>query len=74
MKHAMMTAALAAGLTLTGCATDRYGQPNSQTERAVTGGAVGAAVGAGLGAVVGGVSPIEGGRSLAGSPARLSAP
>jgi outer membrane lipoprotein SlyB len=62
MKNVMMTAAVAAGLTLTGCATNDpyYGQPSSQAQRAVTGGAVGAAVGAGLGAVVGGVSPVEG--------------
>jgi outer membrane lipoprotein SlyB len=65
MKHAMMTAALAAGLTLTGCATNGYGDPYSsgqstQAQRAVTGGAIGAAAGAGLGAVIGGVSPVEG--------------
>ena len=63
MKHAIMTAAVAAGLTLTGCATNRYGDPyanNRQTQGAVTGGAIGAATGAALGAVVGGVSPVEG--------------
>ena len=63
MKNLVVTAAIAAGLTLTGCATNDpyYGsRPNSQAQRAVTGGAVGAAVGAGLGAVVGGVSPVEG--------------
>jgi hypothetical protein len=59
MKHAMMTAALAAGLAVSGCATDPYGS-NDQARRAATGGAIGAAVGAGVGAVVGGVSPIEG--------------
>lgn len=61
MKHAMMTAALAAGLTLTGCATnDPYYGSNPQARGAVTGGAIGAATGAAVGAVVGGVSPVEG--------------
>ena len=65
MKSAMMTAVLAAGLTVTGCATNRYGDPyygggSSQAGRAATGAAVGAAVGAGVGAVVPGVSTVEG--------------
>ncbi len=65
MKHAVMTAAVAAGLTLTGCATNPYGDPyygggSNTAGRAATGAAVGAAVGAGVGAVVPGVSAVEG--------------
>lgn len=67
MKHAVMTAAVAAGLTLTGCATNPYGNDGyygdgrtNTAGRAATGGVVGAAVGAGIGAVVPGVSAVEG--------------
>ena len=64
MKNVALAAALMAGLTVSGCATNRYGDPynggNSTATRAATGGAIGAAVGAGVGAVVGGVSPVEG--------------
>ena len=65
MKHAAFAAVLMAGVTVSGCATNRYDDPNynnrsGTAERAVTGGAIGAAVGAGVGAVVGGVSPVEG--------------
>lgn len=65
MKHAALAAVLVAGLTVTGCATNRYGDPyynnrSSDLGRAATGAAVGAAVGAGVGAVVPGVSAVEG--------------
>jgi uncharacterized protein YcfJ len=64
MKHAAFAAVLMAGLTVSGCATSRYGDPygggSSTAGRAATGGAIGAAVGAGVGAVVPGVSTIEG--------------
>ena len=66
MKRMMMTALLAGGLTLGGCATNRYGDPyyndgrSNTAGRAATGAAVGAAVGAGVGAVVPGVSTVQG--------------
>ena len=65
MKHAAMAALLVASVGVTGCATNRYGDPyydgrSSQAGRAATGAAVGAAVGAGVGAVVPGVSTVEG--------------
>jgi outer membrane lipoprotein SlyB len=65
MKHAMLTAALAGGLALSGCATNPngYGDPyanNSRTSRAATGGVLGAATGAAIGAIVPGVSAVEG--------------
>lgn len=65
MKKAALTAMLVAGVSVTGCATNRYGDPyndgrSSTAGRAATGGAIGAAVGAGVGAVVGGVSPVQG--------------
>nr|WP_294169803.1 hypothetical protein [uncultured Sphingomonas sp.] len=63
MKHAMLTAAMAGGLALTGCATTPYGDPyanNSRTNRAATGGVLGAATGAVVGAVIPGVSPVQG--------------
>lgn len=57
----LLGAALAAGLSLSACATDRYGYRDNDTlERTATGAAIGAAAGAGVGAVVGGVSPVEG--------------
>lgn len=63
MNKLMMTAMLAAGVTMSGCATTGYGNDpynnndgrQSQAGRAVTGAVVGAAVGAGVGAVVPGV-------------------
>lgn len=65
MKHVVIAAALMGGLTVSGCATSRYGDPyynggSSTAGRAATGGAIGAAVGAGVGAVVPGVSAVEG--------------
>jgi hypothetical protein len=67
MKKSAITAALAASIAVTGCATSPYGyndpyygSNNEQARRAATGAAVGAAGGAAVGAVVGGVSPIEG--------------
>lgn len=64
MNKAALTAVLAAGISVTGCATtgDPYsndGRSNTAT-RAATGGAIGAAVGAGIGAVVPGVSTVGG--------------
>lgn len=66
MNAKLATAVFAAGLTVTGCATNRYGDPyyndgrSSSASRAATGAAVGAAVGAGVGAVVPGVSTVQG--------------
>ena len=63
-KHFGLTAALAASIAVTGCATNPYGYndpyANQQTRRAATGAAAGAAAGAILGAVVPGVSTVEG--------------
>jgi hypothetical protein len=65
MKHLALTTALAAGLTLSACATDPYGYNNNgynndQTRRAATGAAGGAVAGAVAGAVIPGVSTVEG--------------
>ena len=67
MKKLMMTAMLAAGVTVSGCATNPYGNDGyyndgrtSSAGRTATGAAVGAAVGAGVGAVVPGVSAVQG--------------
>jgi uncharacterized protein YcfJ len=64
MKKFAITAALAASVAVSGCATDPYGYNgygnNDQARRAATGAALGAAGGAAVGAVVGGVSPVEG--------------
>ena len=68
MKKTAITAALAASIAVSGCATSSpygyndpyYGNNNDQARRAATGAAIGAAGGAAVGAVVGGVSPIEG--------------
>ena len=66
MKHLALTTALAAGLTLSACATDPYGYNNpygtnsTQTNRAVTGAALGGAAGAVAGAVIPGVSTVQG--------------
>ena len=63
MKRAMMTAVVAVGLGVTGCATNGYGDTyygNRDNSRVATGAAVGAAVGAGVGAVVPGVSTVQG--------------
>ena len=65
MKKFAMTSALAAGLTLSACATNPYGyndpyQTNPTANRAATGAAVGGALGAAAGAVIPGVSPIAG--------------
>ncbi|MCJ7422382.1 YMGG-like glycine zipper-containing protein [Sphingomicrobium astaxanthinifaciens] len=61
-------AMLAAGLLVTGCATDPYGyddpyyagRDNQQLERAAKGAAIGGIAGAAVGAVVDGVSVVEG--------------
>lgn len=66
MKRIAMTAALAGGLAVAGCATNPYNDPyygsnnNDQTRRAVTGAAVGGAAGAVAGAVLPGVSTTQG--------------
>ena len=66
MKKVMMAALVACGMSVTGCATNGYGDPyygsasNGTGSRVATGAAVGAAVGAGVGAVVPGVSTVEG--------------
>ena len=67
-KHVGLAAMVAAGVAVTGCATNPYGygyndpyyNNNDQARRAATGAALGAAGGAAVGAVVGGVSPVEG--------------
>ena len=64
-KQFGLTAALAASIAVSGCATNPYGYnndpyANSQTRRAATGAAGGAVAGAVLGAVVPGVSTTEG--------------
>lgn len=68
-KHLGITAALAASVAVTGCATsnpygynDPYnsGYQNPNTQRAAQGAIGGAAAGAVLGAVVPGVSTVEG--------------
>ncbi|WP_265570750.1 YMGG-like glycine zipper-containing protein [Sphingomicrobium nitratireducens] len=64
MKKLALTAVLATGLSLTACASDRYGYGDpyrsTQTERAAKGAAIGAAAGAVAGAVIPGVSTVEG--------------
>ena len=66
MRMKLMTVVLATGLSLGGCATNRYGYNDGyrdndrQLGRAAAGAAIGAAAGAGLGAVVDGVSPGQG--------------
>ena len=66
MKNIALTAALAGGLAVAGCATNPYGNDpyygnnNDQTRRAVTGAAVGGAAGAVAGAIIPGVSTTEG--------------
>lgn len=65
-KHIGLTAALAASIAVSGCATQNpygYNDPyynNPQAGRAATGAAVGGAAGAVAGAVIPGVSTIEG--------------
>ena len=65
MKKLVMTAALVAGVSVSGCATRGYNDPyynggQTQAGSAATGAAVGALGGAAVGAVVPGVSPVEG--------------
>jgi outer membrane lipoprotein SlyB len=65
MNKALLTAALVAGVSVSGCATSRYGDPyynggQTQAGRAATGAAVGALGGAAVGAIVPGVSPVTG--------------
>ena len=66
MKKVALTAALAAGLSVSACATNPYGYNNDpyanndQTRRTATGAAAGAVAGGVLGAVVPGVSTVEG--------------
>ena len=66
MKKLAMTAALAASIGVSGCATNPqygYNDPyynNNTTGRAATGAAAGAVAGGVLGAVVPGVSTVEG--------------
>ena len=68
MRKFILTAAIATGVTLTGCASDPYGynngynngygynQPSSGVQNAAAGAAIGAAAGAVAGAVIPGVS------------------
>ncbi|HVL77932.1 MAG TPA: hypothetical protein VM346_01460 [Sphingomicrobium sp.] len=62
IKKFAITAALAGGLAVSGCAThDPYAQQqNEQVRRAATGAAIGGAAGAVAGAVIPGVSTTEG--------------
>jgi hypothetical protein len=66
MKNIALTAALAAGLAVTGCATNPYGYNdpyygnNRGPSSTVKGAAGGAAAGAIAGAVIPGVSTVEG--------------
>jgi hypothetical protein len=64
MKKIVLTAALAASIGVSGCATNPYGDPyygnNDQARRAATGAALGGAAGAVAGAVIPGVSTTEG--------------
>ena len=65
MKHIALTAALAAGLAVSGCATNPYGYNdpyygNRNGNDALKGAAGGAAAGAIAGAVIPGVSTVEG--------------
>ena len=67
MRTFALTAAIAGGLAVAGCATNPYGYNDpyygnnrTNTSGAVQGGVAGAAVGAGLGAVIPGVSTVEG--------------
>ena len=63
-KYLGITAALAASVAVSGCATNPYGYndpyANQQANRAATGAAAGALGGAVLGAIVPGVSTTEG--------------
>ena len=68
MKHLGLTAALAASIAVTGCATNPYGynndpyygQRNTNMGGAAGGAAAGAVAGGVLGAIVPGVSTVEG--------------
>jgi len=66
MRKIVMTAAMAASLGVSACATNPYGYgyndpyANEQQRRAATGAAIGGAAGAVAGAVIPGVSPIAG--------------
>ena len=67
MKHIALTATLAAGLAVSGCATNPYGyndpyygNNNPNGSGALKGAAGGAAAGAIAGAVIPGVSTVEG--------------
>lgn len=67
MRMKMIGLLVAAGVSVGGCATNRYGyndryygDNDRQLGRAAGGAAIGAAAGAGLGAIVDGVSPVQG--------------
>ncbi len=61
MKRLVLVSAIAASVSLSGCATDPYGyNSNPQAQRAVTGAAIGGVTGAVVGAVVPGVNPVTG--------------
>ena len=64
MKKLALTAAIAASIGVTGCATNPYGYNDpyaqGQTGQAAKGALAGAAAGAALGAVIPGVSTVEG--------------
>ena len=63
MKKIVLVSMVAAGLSVSACATNPYGQygyNNGQSSNAVKGAAIGGVAGAVVGAVVPGVSPIAG--------------
>lgn len=60
MKRFAVTAALAASIAVSGCATNPYGYQDEQARRAATGAAAGGVAGAVAGAVIPGVSTTEG--------------
>ena len=68
MKRLVLASAIAASVSMAGCATNPYGYNdpyygggnNDQARRAATGAAIGGAAGAVAGAVLPGVSPIGG--------------
>ena len=61
MKRLVLVSAVAASVSVAGCATDPYAnRMDPQTQRAATGAAIGGAAGAVAGAVIPGVSPIAG--------------
>jgi len=63
MKRLVLASAIAASVSVAGCATDQYGggyQYDSQGRRVATGAAIGGVTGAVVGAVVPGINPVTG--------------